>query len=125
MYEIYQMSSCILHPSYFISSWWLQSTKISSKNSVLVPVAHAFISMLDHAPMFILLVHARSFICQKQKYIYVRQHHIHMNIRNIIKKRKYLIILLACASSSSRSNVCSSMGYGCNCGSHVLITRPQ
>ena len=44
-----------------------------------------------------------------------------MNIRIVTKKRKYLIIQLACASSSNWSSMYSSRGCGCNNGIDVLI----
>src|SRR3954464_14613271 len=78
--------------------------------------------MLVLAPMIILL-QARPFICKQNKCIQFRQHHILMNIRIITKKRKYLIIQLACASSSNWSNMYSSRGCGCNNGIDVLITQ--
>ena len=74
------------------SLWWLQSPEIITCNSILVPLAHAIITMLDVAPMIILLVLARPFICKQHKCIQFRQHHILMNIRIITKKRKYLVI---------------------------------
>src|SRR3954469_11789986 len=77
--------------------------------------------MLVLAPMIILL-QARPFICKQNKCIQFRQHHILMNIRIITKKRKYLIIQLACASSSNWSSMYSSRGCGCNNGIDVLIT---
>ena len=48
------------HLVYFVqgfmhSLWWFQSPGIITCNSVLVPLAHAIISMLVLAPMFILL----------------------------------------------------------------------
>ena len=84
------------HLVYFVQGfmhplWWLQSPEIITCNSVLVPLAHAIISMLVLAPMFILL-QARPFICKQNKCIQFRQHHILMNIRIITKKRKYLVI---------------------------------
>src|SRR3954454_11594196 len=80
--------------------------------------------MLVLAPMIILL-QARPFICKQNKCIQFRQHHILMNIRIITKKRKYLIIQLTCASSSSWSSMYSSRGCGCNNGIDVLITLVQ
>ena len=103
------------------SLWWLQSLGIIPCNSVLVSLAHAIISMLELAPRFIFLVQARPFICKQNKCIHLRQHHIHMNIRMVTKKRKYLIIQLACASSSNWSSMYSSRGCGCNNGIDVLI----
>ena len=44
--------------------WWLQRPEIITCNSVLVSLAHAIISMLVLAPMFILL-QARTFICDE------------------------------------------------------------
>ena len=44
-----------------------------------------------------------------------------MNIRIVTKKRKYLIIQLACASSSNWSSICNSRGCVCNNGIDVLI----
>src|SRR4051812_34860682 len=113
------------HLVYFVqgfihSLWWLQSPEIITCNSVLVPLAHAINSILVLAPMIILL-QARPFICKQNKCIQFRQHHILMNIRIITKKRKYLIIQLACASSSNWSNMYSSRGCGCNNGIDVLI----
>ena len=118
------------HLVYFVqgfmhSLWWLQSPGIITCNSVHVPLAHAIISMLELAPRFIFLVQARPFICKQNKYIQFRQHHILMNIRIVTKKRKYLIIQLACASSSNWSSICNSRGCGCNNGIDVLISvRP-
>src|SRR4051812_32762827 len=106
------------------SLWWLQSPGIITCNSVLVPLAHANISMLGLAPRFIFLVHGRPFICKKNKCIQFRKHHILMNIGIVTKKRKYLIIQLACTSSSNWSSMYSSRGCGCNNGIDVLITRP-
>ena len=103
------------------SLWWLQSPGIITCNSVPVPLAHAIISMLELAPRFIFLVQARPFICKQNKCIQLRQHHIHMNIRIVTKKRKYLIIQLACASSSNWSSMYSSRGCGCKNGIDVLI----
>ena len=85
------------HLVYFVQGfmhplWWLQSPEIITCNSVLVPLAHAIISMLGLALVFIPLIHARPFICKQNKCIQFRQHHILMNIRIITKKRKYLII---------------------------------
>src|SRR3954468_3441006 len=80
--------------------------------------------MLEHAPMIILLVHARSFIYQQPKYISIRQYHIHINIKNITKKRMYPIIYLMCTISSNWSSRYFSRGCGCNYGSHVLIILP-
>ena len=82
------------HLVYFVQGfmhplWWLQSPEIITCNSVLVPLAHAIISMLELAPRFIFLVQA---ICKQNKCIQFRQHHILMNIRIITKKRKYLVI---------------------------------
>ena len=74
------------------SLWWLQSPEIITCDSVLVPLARAIISMLGLAPVFIPLIHARPFICKKNRCIQFRQHHILMNIRIITEKRKYLII---------------------------------
>ena len=74
------------------SLWWLQSPEIITCNSVLVPLAHAIISMLGLALVFIPLIHARPFICKQNKCTQFRQHHILMNIRIITKKRKYLVI---------------------------------
>ena len=113
------------HLVYFVQGfmhplWWLQSPEIITCNSVLVPLAHAIISMLVLAPMFILL-QARPFICKQNKCIQFRQHHILMNIRIITKKQKYLVIQLACASSSNWSSMYSSRGCGCNNGIDVLI----
>src|SRR3954462_7619051 len=113
------------HLVYFVqgfihSLWWLQSPEIITCNSVLVSLAHAINSMLVLAPMIILL-QARPFICKQNKCIHFRQHHILMNIRIITKKRKYLIIQLACASSSNWSSMYSSRGCGCNNGIDVLI----
>ena len=61
------------------SLWWLQHPEIITCSSVLVPLAHAIISILELAPTFIFVVEAR-------------QHHILMNIRIITKKQKYLVI---------------------------------
>ena len=104
------------------SLWWLQSLEIITCNSVLDPLAHAIISTLELVSRFIFLVQARPFICKQDKCIQFRQHHILMNIRIVTKKRKYLIIQLACASSSNWSSVYSSRGCGCNNGIDVLIT---
>src|SRR3954469_11652210 len=101
--------------------WWLQSAKITTGSSILLARAHTFFSMLDPAPMTILLVHARSFTHKQNKCIYFRQHHMFMNIRRIRKKRKYLIIKLTCACSSDWSNMCTWWGCGCNISRDVLI----
>ena len=66
------------HLVYFVQGfmhplWWLQSPEIITYNSVLVPLAHAIISMLVLAPMLILLK-ARPFICKQNKCIQFRQH---------------------------------------------------
>ena len=45
-----------------------------------------------------------------------------MNIIIVTKKRKYLLIQLACASSSNWSSMYSGRGCGCNNGIDVLIT---
>src|SRR5215216_1735459 len=103
------------------SLWWLRSPEIITRNFVLVPLAHAIISMLDLAPLFIPLVHARPFICNQNKCIQIRQHHILMNISIVTKKRKYLVIQLACTSSSNWPSMYSSRGCGCNNGIDVLI----
>src|SRR3954462_2644006 len=118
------------HLVYFVhgfmhSLWGLQSPGIITWNSVLVPLAHAIISMLELAPRFIFLVQARPSICKQNKCIQFRQHHIFMNIRIVTKKRKYLIIQLACASSSNWSSMYSSRGCGCNNGIDVLITAAR
>src|SRR5215216_2752560 len=117
------------HLVYFVegcmhSLWWLQRTEIITCDSVLVPLAHAIISMLGLAPVFLPLVHGRPFICKQNKCIQIRQHHILMNIRIVTKKRKYLIIQLACARSSNWSSMYSSMSCGCNNGIDVLIILP-
>src|SRR4051812_21447748 len=67
--------------------WWLQSVKITTGSSILLARSRTFFSMLDPAPMPILLVHARSFTHKQNKCIYLRQHHMFMNIRRIRKKR--------------------------------------
>ena len=108
-------------PCFMHSLWWLQSPGIITCNSVLDPLAHVIISTLELVPRFIFLVQARPFICKQDKCIQFRQHHILMNIRIVTKKRKYLIIQLACASSSNRSSMYSSRGCGCNNGIDVLI----
>src|SRR3982750_4679831 len=118
------------HLVYFVqdfmhSLWWLRSPEIISCNSVLVPLAHAIISMLGLAPLFIPLVHARPFICKQNKCIQIRQHHILMNISIVTKKRKYLVIQLACTSSSNWPSMYSSRGCGCNNGIDVLITSSR
>src|SRR5215216_2383058 len=105
------------HPVYFVqgfmhSLWWLQSPEIITCNSVLVPLAHAIMSMLGLDPVFIPLVHARTFICKQNKCIQISEHHILMNIRIVPKKRKYLVIQLACASSSNWSIIYSSRSCG-------------
>ena len=103
---------------------WLQSPGIITCKSVLVPLAHAIISMLGLAPMFILL-QTRSFICKQNKCIQFRQHHILMTITIITKKQKYLVISLACASSSNWSSMYSIRGCGCNNYIDVLINPPR
>jgi len=108
-------------PCFMHSLWWLQSPGIITCNSVFVPLAHAIISMLELAPRSVFLVHARPFICKQNKCIQFTQHHILMNIRIVTKKRKYLIIQLACTSSSNWSSTYSSRGCGCNNGIDVLI----
>ena len=110
-------------PCFMHSLWWLQSPGIITCNSVLVPLAHAIISMLDLAPMIILFFQARPFICKLDKSIQFRQHHIITNIRIITKKQKYLVIQLACASSSNWSSMYSCRGCGCNNGIDVLIKK--
>src|SRR5215216_3772786 len=105
------------------SLWWLRSPEIITRNSVLVPLAHAIISMLGLAPLFIPLVHARPFICKQNKCIQIRQHHILMNISILTKKRKYLVIQLTCTSSSNWPSMSSSRGCGCNNGIDVLIRK--
>ena len=114
------------HLVYFVqgfmhSLWWLQSPGIVTCNSVLVPLAHAIISMLELALKFIFLVQDRPFIHKQNKCIQFRQHHILINIRIITKKRKYLIIQLACTNSSNWCSMYSSRGCGCNNGIDVLI----
>src|SRR6266536_775287 len=104
------------------SLWWLRSPEIITRNFVLVPLAHAIISVLGLAPVFIPLVHARTFICKQNKCIQIRQHHILMNISIVTKKRKYLVIQLACTSSSNWPSMYSSRGCGCNNGIDVLIS---
>ena len=79
------------HLVYFVqgfmhSLWWLQSPEIITCNSVLDPLAHAIISMLGLAPVFIPLIHARPFIYKQNKCIQFRQHHILMIIRINTKK---------------------------------------
>ena len=111
-------------PCFMHSLWWLQSPGITTCNSVLVPLAHAIISMLELARRFIFLVPARPVMCKQNKCVQFRQHHILMNIKIVTKKRKYLIIQLACASSSNWSCMYSSRGYGCSNGIDVLITGP-
>ena len=120
MDEIYEGASCIF-PCPCRSSRRLQSTQICTRNAILDPFAHAFISMLDPTPVFIPLVHARPFISNQHKCIQFRQHHNLMNIRIVTKKRKYLVIQLACASSTNWSSMYSSRGCGCNSGIDVII----
>ena len=121
MDKIYEGASCIFFPCPRRSSWRLQSAQICTRNAILDPFARAFISMLDPAPVFIPLVQARPFISNQHKCIQFRQHHILMNIRIVTKKRKYLVIQLACASSGNWSSMHSSRGCGCNNGIDVLI----
>src|SRR5215216_2090698 len=114
------------HLVYFVqgfmhSLWWLRSPEIITCNSVLVSLADAIISMLGLAPLFIPLVHARPFICKQNKCIQIRQHHILMNISIVTKKRKYLVIQLACTSYSNWPSMYNSRGCGCNDGIDVLI----
>ena len=116
------------HLVYFVQGfmhplWWLQSPEIITCNSVLVSLAHAIISMLELAPRFIFHVQTSPFICKQNKCIQFRPHHILMNIRIVTKKRKYLIIQLARASSSNWSSMYSSRGCGCNNGIYVLINK--
>ena len=104
------------HLVYFVqgfmhSLWWLQSPEIISCNSVLDPLAHAIISMLELVPRFIFLVQAMPFICKQNKCIQFRQDHILKNIRIVTKKRKYLIIQLACVSSSDWSSMYLETGF--------------
>ena len=85
------------HVVYFVQGfmhplWWLQSPGIITCYSVLVSLAHAIISMLGLAQVFIPLILDRPFICKQNKCTQFRQHHILMNIRIITKKQKYLII---------------------------------
>jgi len=86
-----------------------------------IPFAGAFISLLDPAPVFIPLIHARPFISNQHKCIQFRQHRILMNARIFTRKRKYLVIQLACTSSSNWSSMYSSRGYGCNNGIYFFI----
>ena len=121
MDEIYERPSCIFRPCPCRLSRRLQSAQICTRNAILDPLARTFIFMVDPAPVFIPLVHARPFISNQHKCIQFRQHHILMNIRIVTKKQKYLVIELACASSSNLSSMYSSRGRGCNNGIDVLI----
>src|ERR1043165_1702520 len=101
--------------------WWLQRAEITTGSSIVLSRARTSFSMLDPAPMTILLVHARSFIHKTNKSIYFRQHHMFMNIRRIRKKRKYLIIELTCACSSDWSSMCNWRRCGCNISSRDVL----
>src|SRR6266536_3000242 len=122
MDEIYEEASCIFRPCPYRSSRRLQSAQICTRNAIRDPFTRAFISMLDPAPVFIPLVHSRPFISNQHKCIQFRQRHILMNTRIVPKKRKYLVIQLACASSSNWSSMYSNRGFGVNNGIDVLIT---
>src|SRR3954467_11661636 len=77
----------------------------------------AAISMHGHAPMLVPLIHAWSIIPKSKKYIWLRQHHILMYVRNSSKKRKYLIVKLFGTRSSDRSL------YVCSCRYNSCINR--
>ena len=55
MDEIYEVASCIFPPRLHALIMVASTPEIITCNSVLVPLAHAIISMLVLAPMFILL----------------------------------------------------------------------
>ena len=75
---------------------------------------YAFFPMFTLAPFCIPSILARSFILEQDKSVPLRQNHMFIYIRGICQERKYLIIQLACASSSNWSN----------CSSDVLIIPP-
>src|SRR3954470_6271546 len=75
------------------------------------------ISMHGHAPMLVPLIHAWSIIPKSKKYIWLRQYHILMYVRNSSKKRKYLIVKLF----GTRS--CDGSLYVCCCRYNGCINR--
>src|SRR4051812_11881845 len=79
--------------------------------------------MHGHAPMLVPLIHAWSIIPKSKKYRF-RQHHILMYMRNISKKRKYLIVkLFGTRSCDGSLYVCSCRYNGCINRRDVHITK--
>jgi hypothetical protein len=103
MHKFYEVALCIFCPSLHPSLWWLQSSEISTRGIFFHPQTLAAMSMHDHAPMLVPLIHARSIIRKSNKHILFRQHHILMYVRKSSKKQKYLIVKLLGTSSSDRS----------------------
>ena len=95
--------------------------QVSTCSVMSNPCMHAAISMNHHAPMFVLLLLARSIVPNTKKHICFRQYHILIYNWNSSKERKYLIIKLTCTSSSNSSLYsCWTCGY--NYRWDVLIT---
>jgi hypothetical protein len=61
--EFYDLVTCEFHPSILASLWWLQSLEIFTCSVILNShTIAAIISMHDHAPMLVPLIHARPII---------------------------------------------------------------
>jgi hypothetical protein len=61
--KFYDLVTCEFCPSILASLWWLQSSEIFACSVILNPhTIAAIISMHDHAPMLVPLIHARSII---------------------------------------------------------------
>jgi hypothetical protein len=106
----YEVENFIFYPSIHLFLWWLQSSEISNCSVVFNPHTLAAISMHDHALIFFLLIYAWSIIPKHKKHIWFRKYHMFIYVRNSFKKRKYLIVKLACTSSCERS-----LYSGCRC----------
>jgi hypothetical protein len=65
--RIYEVALCIFRPSLHPTLWWLQSSEISTCGIFFNPQTVAAISMHDHAPMLVPLIHARSIIPKSNK----------------------------------------------------------
>ena len=124
MDEFVKYWSWIFRPSLLSSLWWPQSSEIFICGLFLDHHMLAAISMHGHAPMLVPLIHAWSIITKSKKYIWFRQHHILMYVRNSSKKRKYLIVKLLGMRSCDRSlYVCSCRYNGCINRRDVHITK--
>jgi hypothetical protein len=67
--RIYEVALCIFRSSLHPSLWWLQSSEISTCGIFFNPQTLAAISLHDHAPMCVPLIHDRSIIPKSNKHI--------------------------------------------------------